>query len=294
MDKPLLKLYGVILILLALAIVFLPMVIGQTSKLTRLASTSVQLAAYQNSSQATKPPSGPARANVLIVMDDGWKTQYSNGYRVLKAHGFKASIGVITDFVGQPGYMNYEELAEVYMDGWDLINYSSGHIDLTSLSEEQQIGQMNRARTWLADHMMERGKNILMFPNGQYTSGLLETANDQGYSIALSLSDVYVNGRKRGDVAVCNLISGFSFEEAAAAIDEAIGRQSTVIFIIHKIEPVTDGTQMQLSEAKFCGIIEYISSRKDALDVLTMTEWLDAIEAGEAPPQSQDSVSQAR
>jgi peptidoglycan/xylan/chitin deacetylase (PgdA/CDA1 family) len=42
----------------------------------------------------TMTPIDPTAKKVVIVFDDGWKTQYTTAYPILNSYGFKASFGM--------------------------------------------------------------------------------------------------------------------------------------------------------------------------------------------------------
>ena len=137
MKAPLVKLYIIIAMALIAAVIMVPSIVGKTSTWAVSTMTQADLALY-NSRQAANASEDEDMAHAVIVMDDGWDTQYSRGYDILSSYGFKACIAVVPAFVDKDGYMTYRQMAEVYMDGWDLLNHTYDHCELTQLDPKTQ------------------------------------------------------------------------------------------------------------------------------------------------------------
>lgn len=221
------------------------------------------------------PKQGPVPGGAaVIIMDDGWETQYTQGYQKLQAYGFRGCVAVIPALVGQYQYMNYRQLADLYLDGWDLLNHTYSHTDLLTLSPEEQRQQLNKARNWLKRRGFQRGADIVVYPQGSSGPGLTDLLAGEDYVAARSLDELWgvTKNAPLASVDIFNLISDSTFDEAKGAIDFAIAKKRVVILVVHKIEPVTVDTQMQLAEELFNQIVEYMALKSDSLCTLTLTE----------------------
>ena len=108
-------------------------------------------------------------------------------------------------------------------------------------------------RDWLENHGFLGGGNIVVYPHGAHNDDTVQILKNHGFSAARSLRAVWdaKTGYTREDIEVCNLLSDRTFTEIRQAIDKAVNNKSNVIFMLHKIEPVTDDSQMQLDEDMF-------------------------------------------
>lgn len=276
MDRSLLKLYVILAASLSLVIICFPMTVAKTAGWAMETMTRAELTVYSASTVKTKDTTAQGKGNVVIIMDDGWETQYTCGYQTLKQYNFKACISVIPATVNEYGYMSYRQLADLYMDGWDLLNHTYNHLNLLELSEIEQTRQINMARKWLSSRGFGRGGDIVIFPQGKSSKDLTQLLKDQGFVAARTLNGLWsakANCTLEG-VEIRNLISSISLDAVKEAVNKAINNQSTVILILHKIEPVTENTQMQLDEKMFNRIVEYLASNEHCLNVITMTELL--------------------
>lgn len=277
MDRPLAKLYVVILISVALAILAVPAVVGRMSAWAADAATAAKLAAFKAAGEDQQPPADK-KGSVVFIMDDGYETQYTRGYEILKRSGMSAAISVIPAAVGDAGYMDYKQLAGMYMDGWDMLNHTYNHIDLTGLGKEEQASQISRGMAWLRGRQLLRGSDILIFPGGEHNEQTIEAMKETGTAAARSLKSLWMTTLDctLEDAEICNIISTLPLKNIEAAIDKAANNKSAVILVLHKIEPITDDSQMQTDEATLQAIVDYIEGREDELSVVTPSELLQS------------------
>lgn len=278
MDKALLKLYLILALALFFAFKFIPATLVRASRRMMETMTRAELMIYNTSVKRAEAGNDCSRANLIIIMDDGWETQYTRGYKILKQYNLRACIAVIPATVNEYGYISYRRLADLYLEGWDLLNHTYSHYNLLKLPEKEQREQMNKARAWLANRGFHRGGDIVVFPQGMASKELIKLVRDEGYAAARSLDDLW-SAHADGwleNIEICNLISSISFDTVKEAVHRAVENQGTLILIVHKIEPVTVDTQMQLEEELFERIIALIAANKGSLNVITLTELLAA------------------
>jgi peptidoglycan/xylan/chitin deacetylase (PgdA/CDA1 family) len=276
MDKPLIKLYLILTASIALVVVFIPTIAYRTSAWTENTMAEAELLLY-NAEGVVPVKQDPAKGNIVIIMDDGWKTQYTAGYQILKNAGLKANIAVIPAAVGTEGYMSYKQLADLYKEGWDMLNHTYNHADLSSLSKEQQTQQIIKGREWLIGHQLERGSDILVYPGGRFSDVTINLLSDTGVAAARSLKSVWVTDIDctLEDAEICNMVNDITVNMVQSALDKAADNRSTVIILLHKIEPVTDDLGMQLEVENFKEIAALILNYRDQLNVITMSELIE-------------------
>lgn len=275
MDKSLLKLYGCLAVLLVFLLYIFPKGAPRIQRIAEAAKTRLRLEAYKEASGRGGNVL-PGRGNVVIIMDDGWESQYSQGYPALKEYGFPGCVAVIPGLVGEYQYMSYRQLAELYLEGWDLLNHTFDHRNLLQLPVKEQRSQLVEARSWLKRRGFGRGCQIVVYPQGDSSAGLNSLLVEEGFSAARSLDGLWRVGGDRllPDVEICNLVSSITFAQVKETVDSVIAEKKTVILVLHKIEPVTVSTQMQLPPELFREVVDYLGQNADYLNVVTMTELL--------------------
>lgn len=120
---------------------------------------------------------------VVLTFDDGYQDAYDAALPVLQRYGFTATFYVVSNFVNQPGYMNWGELIALHEAGMEIGSHTIDHPDLTSLDyfeAERQIAQSK------AD--LERGLGFpivsFCYPTGKYHDGIIAMVAAAGYQSA--------------------------------------------------------------------------------------------------------------
>lgn len=216
------------------------------------------------------------KANIIFTMDDGWETQYTRGFQILKDNGIKGSIAVIPSKIGTEGYMSLRQLNTLYRSGWDLMNHTNTHRHLASLNKQEQKSELNDAREWLNKRCFTRASNIAVFPYGSYNQGTLKTLQEEHYRSARTIKDgIQSNNIKKYEVRTINLLPSTDISWVKDQIDLAIKTKQAIVFTNHRFDKKADKAQMNFDPEKFKTIVNYVVSKKDELNILTYSEWLD-------------------
>jgi peptidoglycan/xylan/chitin deacetylase (PgdA/CDA1 family) len=73
---------------------------------------------------------------ILITFDDGYEDKYTNAYPILKKYGFKATIFLVSNYIGKKHFLTAEQISEME----DIISFqdhTSTHHRLTELTDSQ-------------------------------------------------------------------------------------------------------------------------------------------------------------
>jgi peptidoglycan/xylan/chitin deacetylase (PgdA/CDA1 family) len=83
----------------------------------------------------------PARA-VALTFDDGYADAYSTALPLLRERGMVATFYIVSGFVGQPGYMSWEEVRALHDAGMEIGAHTITHPDLTILNDADASNQI--------------------------------------------------------------------------------------------------------------------------------------------------------
>jgi peptidoglycan/xylan/chitin deacetylase (PgdA/CDA1 family) len=218
------------------------------------------------------------KINIMFILDDGWETQYSIGYDLFQRHNMKANISVVPYLVGHEKYMTLNQISDLYIDGWDILNHTYNHYDLTNLDSKEKLKQFNKGRSWLKSHEFVRTMDVVIFPGGFYDHTTIEILADNSFKSARSLEEVWdiSLSEKERNMTIRNLDSSINPLWAMDWIDEAIDSGTDIIFVLHKLENVTTDTGMQYNPEKLEEILNYITSKKQRVNVVTYSQWLNS------------------
>lgn len=219
------------------------------------------------------------KGNVIIMFDDGWKTQYTIGYNYMKKKDIKGCIAVITSLVGETLYSTSSDLYEVYSDGWDILNHTYSHAILTENSLKNQIDEIIKVDNWLEKNGYINNK-ILIYPEGEHNSNTSLAMKKLNYISGRGVIEDYnyKNPSDLYDIKVKNVLSSVKPEEVNSWVNKAMREKLTLILLFHKLQDDIDDTMMKYKVHDFYQIIDYINMNKANLNIITYSEWLKTIE----------------
>jgi peptidoglycan/xylan/chitin deacetylase (PgdA/CDA1 family) len=86
---------------------------------------------------------------VVLTFDDGYRDAYTNAFPILRSAGFGGSFGIVTDWVGQPEYVTWDQLREMTAAGMEVVSHTVSHPDL------------GQEPDWVARDQLARSKQVL-------------------------------------------------------------------------------------------------------------------------------------
>ncbi|PDW01222.1 polysaccharide deacetylase family protein [Candidatus Chloroploca asiatica] len=121
----------------------------------------------------------PARA-VALTFDDGYLDAHTEALPRLGAYGATATFYIVSDFIGRPGYMGWEELRALRDAGMEIGAHSVNHPDLTRMHLDELRDQIGRSGAVLA---AELGQPVVSFcyPLGRYNDTVMAVTREAGY-----------------------------------------------------------------------------------------------------------------
>ena len=130
---------------------------------------------------------------LLITFDDGHLNNYTTAFPIMKKYGFTGVVYIIGRYMGTPGYMNSDQIKEMAGAGWEVGSHSMRHLDLTSLSPEQQQYEIFESRRFLET---ELGVPVLTFsyPFGVSDIPILDFTYSAGYIAGMGIG--YLNDQR--------------------------------------------------------------------------------------------------
>ena len=122
---------------------------------------------------------------IILTFDDGYEDNWRVVLPMLEERGMKAAFYMVTNKIGQPGYLTWDNLFDLERHGMEIGGHTVNHLPLTTLSPEQQRDELR-----LSKLMLEwRGlKTIYSFsyPNGAYDDGIVAMLEEEKYLTAVT------------------------------------------------------------------------------------------------------------
>lgn len=121
---------------------------------------------------------------ILLTFDDEYSDNYSSAWPILRQYGFGATFFVTTSSVG-PGMMDWNQLKDLNGQGNSISSHTVHHLDLTTLSSEQQEYELRVSEQELENHLSV-SVPALCFPSGRYNKTTLELMPKLGYKLGFT------------------------------------------------------------------------------------------------------------
>lgn len=141
----------------------------------------------------------PPRA-VVITLDDGWISDYTEAWPILKKYNYPFTMFIYTDYVrgGKKSggkSMSWEQLAEMRDAGVDIEDHTTSHSDLRAAKRKMPLDQyMNFLKGELIDSkdLLESKLAIKVrataFPYGNYTDQVIDVIKKGGYEAGFTVN----------------------------------------------------------------------------------------------------------
>lgn len=119
---------------------------------------------------------GGYKKPVVITFDDGYADNYTNAYPILKRWGMKATVFMVSGYVGRGGYLSVPQIRAME----DLVSFQSHtashlRLDRMSLSRVRRECAVSKADL---SRVTGRPVYALSYPNGSFSTLVRETVSD--------------------------------------------------------------------------------------------------------------------
>ncbi|MHB8792777.1 MAG: polysaccharide deacetylase family protein [Thermoleophilia bacterium] len=122
---------------------------------------------------------------VMLTFDDGYVDNYQVTVPILEKYDFPATFYIITDLVGTPEYMSWDQIVELDRKGMDIGSHTVSHRDLVTLGAADLQAEVAGSADALKKHL---GHPVYWFcyPAGKYDSDVFASVRGAGYLLATS------------------------------------------------------------------------------------------------------------
>lgn len=210
-----------------------------------------------------------SRAAVVMDFDDATTPQYEQAFPIMELYGLKGTLGVITSFVGEPGYMTWAQIREMSDAGWAIVSHSHNHLPYASMEAAAAEADLILSSEIMRDEGFEFGSRVLVCPFGSFSVDLLRLATNpyrvirwggQTEGTTFVLPFPQSNGLYQGHRSPLNTDA---LATLTGYIDDAIALPGMVTFAWHKVLATASETY-STSVADFTAACAYVRDRIDA------------------------------
>jgi peptidoglycan/xylan/chitin deacetylase (PgdA/CDA1 family) len=124
---------------------------------------------------------------VVLTFDDGYEDFYFNVMPILKKFQAKATLYVIVDFIGRPGYLDLAELKEIRDSGLvEVASHTLNHTYLKGIKIELAKKEIIESKTKL-ESLLGISVPSFAYPWGAFSKETLQIVKTAGYTNAVSV-----------------------------------------------------------------------------------------------------------
>jgi peptidoglycan/xylan/chitin deacetylase (PgdA/CDA1 family) len=123
---------------------------------------------------------------VMITFDDGYVSNYTMAYPILKANKQKATVFMIANEIDiKSDALTSKQLKEMDVNNFRVESHTNKHENLATLTYAEQLATITKAKQTL-EKLLGRRVRYLAYPFGAYNSNTKNATHDAGYKLGIS------------------------------------------------------------------------------------------------------------
>lgn len=122
---------------------------------------------------------------IVLTFDDGYDDNYRNLLPMLEERGMKAVVFMVTNDIGRPGYLTWDELRDMQNRGIEIGSHTANHQPLTTLDAKMRDDELRLSKL-LMEWNGIRTVFSFSYPNGAYDAELTELLKQNEYLAAVT------------------------------------------------------------------------------------------------------------
>ena len=122
---------------------------------------------------------------IILTFDDGYEDNYTEMLPILEAHKMTAVVFVVSNFLGKPGYLTFEQIQDMQRRGIEIGLHGADHIPLPALYGEFLDNQIRQSKILLEWSGLEPIGSF-SYPNGSYNEKIIEMLQAENYLTAVT------------------------------------------------------------------------------------------------------------
>ena len=178
---------------------------------------------------------------VSITFDDGYTSTYEKALPILAEHQLNATAFITTGQVGEPGYMNWDQIRELQNTyNWEIGSHTVSHPELPTLSTDDIAFELKQSK---AD-LLAQGLQVSSFasPYGAYDERVVAEAM-RNYNLHRGFWDrEQLNNYpyQKSVIHVQSLEEGVAVNQVKNWIDAAIAQNKWLVLVLHEVDTQLD------------------------------------------------------
>lgn len=224
----------------------------------------------------------PPRGVVTLVFDDARDGVARYARPVLDRSGMRASVAVVADLVGAPGFMTLRELeAAARFSGWDVVAHQATALEGTTgfvgLDDATLAAELDAARGWLVAHGFAAGAAHLAYPYGAFDERVLEHVRVRFASGRTIVRGLGLETWPPADpyrIRAQSVADRDGLAELRAAVDRAARERSWLVLVFHQLVDGPPRGPTDFAAEDFAAFVAYLAGAD-----VDVRPWSDVLHA---------------
>ena len=198
--------------------------------------STVGYAITDNYSITPYTPTGFNRALLTLTFDDGYADTYTNAIPLLQQNGFNSTQFIITDTLGDSGYMTNAQVLAAYKVGEEIASHTVTHDDMTQETVSQIKTELQSSQQTLQS-ITGSSVTDLAYPYGLYNNAVV-AAVKQYYTASRGVEDG-LNSKDNFnyyDLKVQDVYNTTTTAQIADWVAQAQTTKTWLILVFHSVD----------------------------------------------------------
>ncbi len=137
-------------------------------------------------SRALKQNISLSSKSVVLTFDDGWRSQYTYAFPVLKKYGFTATFFIYTDVIGSNYFLTWDQVRLMNNEGMTIGGHTESHPYLPDIHDPAVLRKEIIDGKHIIENQIHQSIYLFAYPFGHYSDQIIQVVKEAGYDIARS------------------------------------------------------------------------------------------------------------
>ena len=124
-----------------------------------------------------------ARNTVILHFDDGYEDNYTGAFPILKRYGYPAMVFLISDKIGTPGFLTWDQVREMDAHGFKAGAHTRHHMYLPDVSADAAWDEIAGSKK-IIEERLGHAIDYFVYPSGGFTDEIKGAVQRAGFKAA--------------------------------------------------------------------------------------------------------------
>ena len=122
---------------------------------------------------------------IVLTFDDGYQDNYTQAAPILESFGFRGIFFIVTDWIGKPGWMTWEQVRDLQRRGHTIGAHSVTHRFLTAMSLAEAKDEIYNSKK-LIEERLGQSIHFFCYPAGRFNTAIENLVQQAGCRAAFT------------------------------------------------------------------------------------------------------------